>query len=262
MVRHSQTIGTVIIGQRELFREGVAALLRNTSYKTIASAKRCSELKDLRSSVESRILTILGASSNDEISECRESVKRLRSLFPGAAIVVIAEAREPTNLHEMLMAAADGYVTNLTSRDVLLRALELALLDQRVIVLPQLKSPPALASHQRDLANRTTFADADAAVGIKDPLLSRREREILTRLAEGDSNKQIARVCNITESTVKVHLKAILRKITVHNRTQAAIWAIGKGYHVVVDQTLSPRYGLGGRANGGGEAAAMNISRK
>jgi DNA-binding CsgD family transcriptional regulator len=77
------------------------------------------------------------------------------------------------------------------------------------------------------------------SVGAKDPQLSLREREILLRLAEGESNKQIARLCNITESTVKVHLKAILRKITVHNRTQAAIWAISKGYHVAPNnQTL------------------------
>jgi DNA-binding CsgD family transcriptional regulator len=61
-------------------------------------------------------------------------------------------------------------------------------------------------------------------------LLSPREQQILSHLAEGDSNKQIARAYNITESTVKVHLKAILRKIAVHNRTQAAIWAVANGY--------------------------------
>jgi DNA-binding CsgD family transcriptional regulator len=60
---------------------------------------------------------------------------------------------------------------------------------------------------------------------VKNPQLSQREREILTRLAEGDSNKQIACACNITESTVKVHLIAILRKITAHNRMQSAVLA-------------------------------------
>src|SRR5262249_29075106 len=62
-------------------------------------------------------------------------------------------------------------------------------------------------------------------------LLSRRERQVLVYLARGDSNKMIARRCEISEATVKVHLKAILRKIAAHNRTQAAIWALENGLH-------------------------------
>ena len=84
------------------------------------------------------------------------------------------------------------------------------------------------------------------SVGAKDPQLSQREREILLRLAEGESNKQIARLCNITESTVKVHLKAILRKITVHNRTQAAIWAdhhLPEWSEPIAEQTASVENG-------------------
>jgi two-component system nitrate/nitrite response regulator NarL len=61
------------------------------------------------------------------------------------------------------------------------------------------------------------------------PQLSAREECILRCLTEGHSNKTIARKINIAEATVKVHIKAILRKIRVHNRTQAAIWAIGHG---------------------------------
>jgi DNA-binding NarL/FixJ family response regulator len=55
--------------------------------------------------------------------------------------------------------------------------------------------------------------------------LSRRELVILRTLTEGASNKIIARKLVITESTVKVHMKAILRKLRLQNRTQAAIWA-------------------------------------
>ena len=56
--------------------------------------------------------------------------------------------------------------------------------------------------------------------------MSARELEILKFLVAGDSNKAIARTCHLAESTVKIHLKTILRKIRVRNRTQAAIWAI------------------------------------
>ena len=60
--------------------------------------------------------------------------------------------------------------------------------------------------------------------------LSDREEQILKDLIKGHSNKVIARKCACTESTVKVHVKSILRKIRVANRTQAAIWALEQGY--------------------------------
>src|SRR3546814_3750398 len=59
--------------------------------------------------------------------------------------------------------------------------------------------------------------------------LSDREIEILRCLISGDANKIIARRLEITEATVKVHIKAILRKLRVMNRTQAAIWAVTRG---------------------------------
>jgi len=70
------------------------------------------------------------------------------------------------------------------------------------------------------------FNGSNGSNGATRPTLSGRELEILSCLASGDSNKIIARSCRIAESTVKLHLKSILRKIHVQNRTQAAIWAL------------------------------------
>jgi len=56
--------------------------------------------------------------------------------------------------------------------------------------------------------------------------LSPREREVLSQVVEGHSNKGIAQHLGVTEATAKVHVKNLLRKINVHNRTQAAIWAL------------------------------------
>ena len=60
--------------------------------------------------------------------------------------------------------------------------------------------------------------------------LSEREEEILKGVVRGHSNKMIARTCGVTDATIKVHMKSILRKIRVANRTQAAIWALEQGY--------------------------------
>jgi two-component system, NarL family, nitrate/nitrite response regulator NarL len=68
------------------------------------------------------------------------------------------------------------------------------------------------------------------AAETKAPTLSEREIQILDGLGKGYANKVIARGCGITEATVKVHMKSILRKIRVGNRTQAAIWALEHGY--------------------------------
>ena len=67
-------------------------------------------------------------------------------------------------------------------------------------------------------------------VESKTPTLSEREIQILDGLVKGYANKVIGRRCNISEATVKVHMKSILRKVRVCNRTQAAIWALEHGY--------------------------------
>jgi two-component system nitrate/nitrite response regulator NarL len=242
MAGSGQSTGTVIVARRALLREGVAALLKHSPYKIIATAQRPSELKDLPHSTSgSRFLIIVGMdNSNGGVPEVADNVRSLRALFPSSTIVVIAENHSPAIVQQIMMAGPNGYVANLSSRDVLLRLLEVALLDQEVMVLAR----PNASRNPVDDSDAVKRSDSGNQTGDlqrltvpqfsgRDPQLSQRERQILIRLAEGDSNKQIARLCNITESTVKVHLKAILRKITVHNRTQAAIWAIAKGYHVL-----------------------------
>jgi len=75
------------------------------------------------------------------------------------------------------------------------------------------------------------------------PRLSARQQSILLCLIQGDSNKTIARKMAIAEATVKVHVKAILRRIRVHNRTQAAIWAMSNGPFISAKDDASPALG-------------------
>ncbi len=64
-------------------------------------------------------------------------------------------------------------------------------------------------------------------------------------MVRGHSNKMIARTCGVTDATIKVHMKSILRKIRVENRTQAAIWALGQGYGA---DSVRPLAGASSRA--------------
>ena len=93
--------------------------------------------------------------------------------------------------------------------------------------------PPPFNCFRPGLQTYESFAGNSHALASEQPTpgnevvrsLSRRELVILRTLTEGASNKIIARKLVITESTVKVHMKAILRKLRLQNRTQAAIWA-------------------------------------
>jgi two-component system nitrate/nitrite response regulator NarL len=218
---------TIILAGRTLLREGIASLLHNTAYKVTAAAT--AELEQIRILAGRQILAIVGIDDvNGNGSEITENIRLLRSMMPDAKIVILAERTGPIDLESVALLAADGYIINLGSRDILLKALELTLLTQQVFVLGPhagLSAERAEASpHQR----APKFGDGPHSANTVVPL-SNRERQVLICLAQGQSNKAIARLCQISEATVKVHLKAILRKTNARNRTQAAIWAIGHG---------------------------------
>jgi two-component system, NarL family, nitrate/nitrite response regulator NarL len=244
-----QAMSTVIVGQRALLREGIASLLQDSAYKVVAGVAEASELKKVRIPAGRRTLVIFQmnglqldrASTNFE--DAAESIRLLRSLFPDSKVIVVAETSAPVDLRQIATLAPDGYVLNLGSRDILLKVLELILLDQQAFVLVQPSAPTITAdytdAHQRpDVLESLAPPDADpGCIDGSSPTehqLSPREQQILTFLAQGEPNKAIARQCNITESTVKVHLKAILRKIDAHNRTQAAVWAVANGYRYAI----------------------------
>lgn len=142
--------------------------------------------------------------------------------------------------------AADGYILDLDSRDMLLKSLELISGDRQIFVLGH--SCAALPKGRDDAqfpdraARSQSGSSYELAKKAHNIQLSCREREVLTCLARGGSNKGIARLCHISEATVKVHLKAILRKINARNRTQAAIWAIEHGLRDFSLEQITPAH--------------------
>jgi two-component system nitrate/nitrite response regulator NarL len=180
-------------------------------------------------------LAVLGIDAgNGNLDEIGKSVRLLRSLMPDCKVALIVEANEQIDPQRVLTLSSDACIFNLVSRDTLIKILELTFMDQRVVVLSDsmaIANDPAVKTVGNDVPNRAGAS----------PTLSPRERQILVSLAEGGSNKAIARLYNLSEATVKVHLKAILRKTKTHNRTQAAIWAIQRGF---VDHSFEHRRGM------------------
>jgi two-component system, NarL family, nitrate/nitrite response regulator NarL len=112
-----------------------------------------------------------------------------------------------------------GYLLKNMSADALHQSLRLVLLGEKVF--------PTDLAHLL-ISDRLT-ARNEAVQGDHVNGLSDREMQILGYLTSGAQNKQIANDLQISDGTVKVHLKAILKKIGVQNRTQAALWALSQG---------------------------------
>jgi two-component system, NarL family, nitrate/nitrite response regulator NarL len=235
----SNTTPTVIIANSTLLREGMASLLQSTAYKVVAAISRPAELIDYDLTKGRRGLAIVGIDcQKGSLDQTAEGIRLIRSVMLDSKIVLVAEAHEPVDLQSVLALAADGYILNLGSRDMLVRSLELIFMDQQIFVLgsPITTIPNEPGDVQPPERTVRSQFWRSYGVGKENAQLSHRECEVLICLAHGESNKEIARVCHISEATVKVHLKAILRKINARNRTQAAIWAI---QHGLCDSTLN-----------------------
>lgn len=225
---NSRTIA--ICDQNQLFREGLRSLLAHSQFTVFDAAEALDDLAGQVDPSRKPALIIYGLDRDDELPA---EVRRYHAGMPASAKLVLL-ANTPTA--DLLRAAAEAGVHAVLSRnisgEVLQRALEYVLLGQRLFPAPQttvsvgnqigIEPPPtslrATPSYERSrLIERTVQ-------------LSEREAQILGCLVEGAPNKQIARDLGITEATVKVHIKGLLRKLRVSNRTQAAVWGLHNPY--------------------------------
>jgi len=147
--------------------------------------------------------------------------------MPDGKVAVIVGKNGAIDIRRVLTLSPDACIFNRGSRDILIKILELTFMDQRVLVWSDSTAMTASAPASKTPSDTHDLADPAAASLTS---LSARERQIVISLAEGKSNKAIARLYGLSEATVKVHLKAILRKTKTDNRTQAAIWAIQRGF--------------------------------
>jgi two-component system nitrate/nitrite response regulator NarL len=178
-----------------------------------------------------RPLFIIVHTGND-VDPVLEQIELFRDRHPDGRIVVVADHYRLNELASAFRAGANGYFVDITTCDIFIKSLELVMMGETIF-------PPAFLSYVLDSGSDhlTKAAPRDqvsegilvTTEGVTTPPLSPRETSILRCLIEGDSNKCIARKIDIAEATVKVHVKAILRKIRVQNRTQAAIWGMSNG---------------------------------
>ncbi|WP_065752145.1 LuxR C-terminal-related transcriptional regulator [Bradyrhizobium paxllaeri] len=225
-----QGFATFIVGKSVLIREGIARILSAANFRTLASVSCIDDLSPNK--LQSHPSLVLIVHSGDDFESAVEQIELLRERHPKARIAVVADHYRLDEMVSAFRAGASGYFIDVMTCDVFVKSIELVMMGETIF-------PPAFMSSILD-SERDHFAkaeprnDEDRTIaftterGISQQL-SPREKSIMQCLIAGDSNKSIARKIDIAEATVKVHVKAILRKIRVQNRTQAAIWGMNNG---------------------------------
>jgi DNA-binding NarL/FixJ family response regulator len=232
-MRRQQLLGAVLVGKSILLREGLAKILRAANFRILASVSCADDLRPSKPTPHLPLFLIVH--TGDDFDAALEQIELFRSRHPDGRIAIVADHYRLNELTSAFRAGANGYFVNAITCDRFTKSVELVMMGETIF-------PPAFLSFilDSDAPRSVDVATSDRnsesiLVATEDataPLLSPREKLILHCIIEGDSNKCIARKIDIAEATVKVHVKAILRKIRVQNRTQAAIWGINNGSHI------------------------------
>jgi two-component system nitrate/nitrite response regulator NarL len=224
-----QSFVTILVGKSILLREGLARILRSTSFRVLASVSSADD--SLASKLQQSQPLFIVVHTGDDFDTTLEQIERFREQHLGGRIAIVADHFRPEEMVSAFRAGANGYFVDMTSA-AFIKSLELVMMGETIFPLAFLSF--VLDSEHEHLCeavpcdenNKAIFVTPEDALA---PQLSSREESVLRCLIKGDSNKCIARKMDIAEATVKVHVKAILRKIRVHNRTQAAIWGANHG---------------------------------
>ncbi|MCB8823038.1 LuxR C-terminal-related transcriptional regulator [Microvirga rosea] len=227
MSQNLSPVTTFLLCRNAMLREGIRHILSSTHY-SVQSDYGNEESNSSAPADEKSSLFIID--ENLHHAETPSIIYDLKAQSPKAHIVVLADSFDLANMIAIMEAGASGYCLATIACETLVKYLDLVMLGEKVfpagMVLSQIAEPKVAPSSPR-------FYDASdiqrmqvVATSLPSRMLSAREAEILHCLMEGAPNKTIARKLEVAEATVKVHVKAILRKIRVTNRTQAAMWAV------------------------------------
>ena len=213
MSNGTHTIKIVLIDDHTLFRSGIKALLaRQEDCEVIGeAADGLSGVKLVEQSQPDVVLLDLDMS----VMNGREALAQILSTRPQQVVVMLTVSEDSEDLTECMRLGARGFLLKNINADFLVDAVKKAAVGDNVF------SPEMTARLVQSLIN----PNPSAATGALETL-TQRELEILGYLAVGCSNKVIARKLDLAESTIKVHVQNILRKLELTSRVQAAVYAV------------------------------------
>ena len=202
----------LLIDDHALFRIGLRELLERRGLEVVGAVGDCEE--GIRLVLEKQPDVVLLDMRMPQMSGL-EVLKTLRDKGMQMPIVILTTSRVENDLIASLQCGAQGYLLKDMEPDELIRSLNDIVAGQTVVA----------SELTMVLAQAVRGGEQDKTESAMDQLTPR-EKEILCLLAEGQSNKVIARNLGISDGTVKLHVKAILRKLDVHSRVEAAVIAV------------------------------------
>lgn len=223
----ASTISVFVVDDHNLFRRGLVALLsQDEGLRVVGEASDAAEALRLVPVLQPDIILldnhlpgVLGV----------DAVRGLRAASPASRVLMLTVSEDAQDLATALRNGAQGYLLKTIDGDLLAEAIRRAAAGEPV-VSPELmgKLVAAFQSQGGPAPIAPPFAapapSTDAPVAAA-PSLSPREEEVLREIALGASNKEIARTLDIAETTVKIHVQHILRKLGLSSRVQAAVYA-------------------------------------
>ena len=209
----------MVVDDHTLFRRGLVALLAaDASLAVVGEASDAGEAVRRAAALQPDVILLdnhlPGASGI-------QALPGLKDAAPRARIILLTVSEDEQDLQAALRGGAHGYLLKTIEGDLLAQSIHRAMRGEPVI---SSEMTGKLVS-----AFQTSTAPATAAAPPPDPLaqLSAREQQVLEQIALGASNKEIARALAIAETTVKIHVQHILRKLDLSSRVQAAVFAAG-----------------------------------
>ncbi len=210
----------LLIDDHALFRVGLLELLERRDIEVIDAVGDCDVgLRLTRDCAPDVVLLDLRMPGAGGI----EILKRIRAEGLERRVAMLTTSTEEQDLIAALQAGANGYLLKDMEPDELVAALS-DIVAGKTVVAPELTGVLAQALRQGQDTPAPQPPQSSAAAE-----LTPREQEILCHLAAGQSNKAIARELGISDGTVKLHVKAILRKLAVRSRVEAAVMAVEQG---------------------------------
>lgn len=212
-------IRILIVDDHTLLRSGIKlALQRHAGFEVVGEAgdglEGIKRAKQLKPDVVLLDLHMPGTSGLEALRVLVEDV-------PETQVVMLTVSEDAEDLLETLRAGARGYLLKNIDTEFLLESIRRAAHGESVMS-PQM-------AHKLADSLRAPPKESAAVADVNPGKLSPREREIIVMLAHGASNKEIARVLNLSESTIKIHVQGILRKLNIAKRVQAAVYAVAHG---------------------------------
>lgn len=205
----------LIADDHPLFRDAITSVLS----KNFPEVSTCTS-SDLDSTIEimdgSPDLDLVLLDLNMPGMDGLNGIIKLRNNFPEVPVVIVSAEEDKSIVLQALTYGAVGFITKSSDSPQMVEALQQILNGQVYLPPDVIRS----SSSSRNQGNKSAVIDPKLIAS-----LSRRQLLVFERMAKGDSNKQIAYELNIAETTVKSHVSAILRKLSVHNRIQAVLCA-------------------------------------